>query len=754
MKGAFYLQYALRALRRGGQRTALAILCVAFGVMSLVSMHILSTIIGNTVLLNPTMVLGGEAQVSRPGQFLSADDVTELEHLQAQGHIEAFTLFERHEGQALKRDDSGRVYFVARTLGIDPATYPLTGKIALRRPDGITLPDALKSPGSAAITRDLSRRLDLKIGDTFTLNNDLGGVPTRLHVTAIVQSIPDQRGDTVLYNQQTARMLAGRPDALTDALLLLGSGDDALAGLEASGWRVRTPEQTSQNNKRMRDTFDFMLKGAGILGLLVGGIGIANTMQVLLARRTLEIATLKTLGYGQRDLMALFGLETALLGVAGSALGAGAAIAFAHPLVASFERIGSMLLEWSVSPLILMGGMLVGTLTALIFGLYAILQASAVRPAMLLRALPVARTWRGRFQALGLGLALAVPFGLLSSSIMGSLSRGVAIVGVAVAGLVGLGLLLGAALFLLVRLPLSRPRLLVLARNNLKRQGLRTIFALIALFTGVFAVGFAVMMVRSAQDQFDRFTEADEGYNLFVFATQASQEQIAEQFERQPTQELHARYRVPLQVAQVYLAEGEEPHPLTLHELEGRAGSDLSWDLELEGEPWGTLPDGAYLPARLKNTYDALEPGSTLRVTTSQGQQRDLKLAGFYSSKETSPLVDRTQGVLVREKLALELGGAETSATFIAQVPVERLQDAATALGQALPQAVVVSAADVNDFFQRALKDLFVFAVTVAGLALVAGAVLIANAVGLAMVERRREMGILKAVGFSSGDVL
>ena len=52
------------------------------------------------------------------------------------------------------------------------------------------------------------------------------------------------------------------------------------------------------------------------------------------------------------------------------------------------------------------------------------------------------------------------------------------------------------------------------------------------------------------------------------------------------------------------------------------------------------------------------------------------------------------------------------------------------------------------------LTNLFVFAVAVAGLALVAGAVLIANAVGLSMLQRQREMGILKAVGFRNSDVL
>jgi putative ABC transport system permease protein len=49
---------------------------------------------------------------------------------------------------------------------------------------------------------------------------------------------------------------------------------------------------------------------------------------------------------------------------------------------------------------------------------------------------------------------------------------------------------------------------------------------------------------------------------------------------------------------------------------------------------------------------------------------------------------------------------------------------------------------------------LLAFVSGVAGLALVAGAVLIANAVGLAMVERRRELGILKAMGFTAARVL
>ncbi len=52
------------------------------------------------------------------------------------------------------------------------------------------------------------------------------------------------------------------------------------------------------------------------------------------------------------------------------------------------------------------------------------------------------------------------------------------------------------------------------------------------------------------------------------------------------------------------------------------------------------------------------------------------------------------------------------------------------------------------------LGNLITLLVTLAALALFAGIIIIANAVGLAMLERRREQGILKSVGYTSRDVL
>jgi ABC-type antimicrobial peptide transport system permease subunit len=55
---------------------------------------------------------------------------------------------------------------------------------------------------------------------------------------------------------------------------------------------------------------------------------------------------------------------------------------------------------------------------------------------------------------------------------------------------------------------------------------------------------------------------------------------------------------------------------------------------------------------------------------------------------------------------------------------------------------------------ERILRNLLILLTALASLALLAGAVIIANAVALAMLERRREIGIMKSLGFASRSVL
>src|SRR3989440_8490381 len=85
---------------------------------------------------------------------------------------------------------------------------------------------------------------------------------------------------------------------------------------------VTTADQALKNNQAQVDFIKKFLEIAGLLALLIGGVGIVNTMQVLLSRRKIEIAMLKTTGYRRFDLYLLFGLEAGFLGLVGGAIGA------------------------------------------------------------------------------------------------------------------------------------------------------------------------------------------------------------------------------------------------------------------------------------------------------------------------------------------------------------------------------------------------------------------------------------------------
>ena len=73
---------------------------------------------------------------------------------------------------------------------------------------------------------------------------------------------------------------------------------------------------------------------------------------------------------------------------------------------------------------------------------------------------------------------------------------------------------------------------------------------------------------------------------------------------------------------------------------------------------------------------------------------------------------------------------------------------------KAVPSVQTFSVVDLLLLINTLLNNLIVMLTAIASLAMIAGIIIIANAVALAMLERRRELGILKSVGFTSRSVL
>ena len=729
----FALRYAARSLWRSGQRGLLAVVCVAFGVLSLVGLQLVAAYVDDALLADPVEQLSGDLRLARDGRPLDAADAAALDRLRDAGALTAWTPTAQVAAGFLRAEGNGRVYLVGRVLGVEPEVYPLAGPLRLR--DGTPLDEALASPGHAVVSRDLAHTLDLAPGDRVTLAGLTGTGAAGFVVGAVADQLPDRQGNTVLLSLGGARRVAGTDAVAQHALVLTAQAEALAARLEADGWTVARP---APRNDEIARVFGFMLPAAGLLGLLLGGIGVANTMQVVLSRRIPEVAALKTLGYRQRDLLALFGLEAALLGGLGGGLGVLGGVAVAAWLRTVLMGALPFLLDVRLYPGVLAGGLLAGVGSAVLFGLVAIVRTSAVRPAVLLRQIPVRPRGRTRLALAGLYAVLFVLFGLLSAALMGSLVEGFGVLAAGLAGLALFGGLLVLALLLVVRLPLPGFPLLRMARRNLGRRPVRSAAALVAVFAGVFVIGLSAMVMAHARDEVDGQRVAFGAHNLVVYGTPEHRDRLAE-----------AGPGVPVYTsltAEVLVRQTDGTPVPALAQVEGREAR-ADWNLTVAEGRWPETPGEALMPDGLE-----IGIGDTL-VVARAGREAAFALVGRYVPKEGGFLT-RPRGLVVPEAAALRLGGDATSALYTLAVPPHALSTTADRLGAALPDAFVLTAPDVSDFLVGAYRGLFLLVVAVAGLAFVAGAVLIANAVGLALIERRRELGVLKAVGYSAGQTL
>jgi len=84
---------------------------------------------------------------------------------------------------------------------------------------------------------------------------------------------------------------------------------------------ILTPEELLSSFGTILDIITAFLVGVAAISLLVGAIGIANTMYTSVLERTREIGVMKAVGAQRRDILTIFLIESGLLGFIGGLLG-------------------------------------------------------------------------------------------------------------------------------------------------------------------------------------------------------------------------------------------------------------------------------------------------------------------------------------------------------------------------------------------------------------------------------------------------
>src|SRR5215469_4292619 len=86
-----YFNYTTRSLLRGGQRTLLAIFCVAVGVMAIVALQLVGLMINNAFTSNVRDANGGDIAVNSSNELFKQSDLAFFEQLKQNGTIQNYT---------------------------------------------------------------------------------------------------------------------------------------------------------------------------------------------------------------------------------------------------------------------------------------------------------------------------------------------------------------------------------------------------------------------------------------------------------------------------------------------------------------------------------------------------------------------------------------------------------------------------------------------------------------------------------------
>ncbi len=149
---------------------------------------------------------------------------------------------------------------------------------------------------------------------------------------------------------------------------------------------VQTSGQLLESFQSIFAVVQGVLVGIAAISLLVGGIGIMNTMYTSVVERTREIGTMKAVGARNSDILLLFLIESGLLGLIGGAIGVGIGMGLAKgaELIAT-QALGVNLLQASTNPLIYAGALLFSFVVGAASGVLPAMQASKLKPADALR---------------------------------------------------------------------------------------------------------------------------------------------------------------------------------------------------------------------------------------------------------------------------------------------------------------------------------------------------------------------------------
>ena len=151
-----------------------------------------------------------------------------------------------------------------------------------------------------------------------------------------------------------------------------------------TNFQVLTATQITEQINQVLGVIQIVLVGIAAISLIVGAIGIMNSMYTSVLERTRDIGIMKAIGARNSDILEIFLIESGLMGFVGGLFGTilGTLMAF---IAQKFSKDAGFLLIIKIEPFLLLFGLLFAFLVGMLSGFLPAYQASKLKPVDALR---------------------------------------------------------------------------------------------------------------------------------------------------------------------------------------------------------------------------------------------------------------------------------------------------------------------------------------------------------------------------------
>ena len=621
---------------------------------------------------------------------------------------------------------------------------------------------APRAPDEIVIDRASATKGHFVVGEPVHVISQVGSREYRIAGVATYGGADSAAGaQVVAFTPATAAEVIGTPGRYSAIQVVAAPGvsqEQLAANLRAAVHEPDTEvitgaQAAAEARKDAGASFQFIsifLMVFAVVALVVGSFVIYNTFSITVAQRTKETALLRAIGARRRQIMRSVRLEAVLVGVFASAAGVVLGVGLAQGLRSVLSAFGMELpsADMVIEPRTVVISMVTGVVVTLVAAWLPARRAAKVAPIEALRDSARDRTANSKRRVV-LGVLTTVAGAAF-------LAQGLSGAGAAAVGLGALGIFLGISVLgpviarrfsRIVGWPLPRVRGMAgtLARENAMRNPRRTAATSSALMIGVGLVAFITVFAASAKasvsTSVDRAMRTD-----WIVTTQFGMgglsPSVTERIDALPETGavMALRYFDAKVDGSTTRASAVDPtrveQSMALDLRAGRVAGLGQHDIAVQAET-----------AKSKK----LHIGDTVSVVFPETGNQSFTVAAIYGIKE--PLGDYAISTAAFDANMATHVDNDVVVSAAPGVPKEQARAAVEGVLRDYPTAKLMTKSEFKGSIANQIDKILNLVYVLLAMALVIALFGIANTLALSVFERTREIGLLRAIGMSRGQV-